>query len=138
MTQWLSRFTFGPADDLEVWLPRLPVGLWQHAVPTVGTARKTATGLPGVTFGNRQHHLVVPVRFYEDELPVVRRLIEWGQMKATFLWWPDRNVPGSDELTVILAAPRVGELVTPEPDGSYPRVSFVNLTFRQFVAGGES
>lgn len=138
MTQWLSRFTFGPADDLEVWLPRLAVGLWQHAVPTVGTARKTGTGLPGVTFGQRQQQLVVPVRFFEDELPVVRRLIEWGQTKATFLWWPDRGVVGSDELTVILAAPRVSEVVKPEPDGTYPRVSVIHLTFRQLVAGVES
>lgn len=137
MTQWLSRFTFGPDDDLEVWLPRLPLGLWQHAVPTVGTVRKTGTGLPGVTFGQRQQQLVVPVRFFEDELPVVRRLIEWGQTKAPFLWWPDRNVPGSDELTVILSAPRVGDLVSPEP-AAFPRVSFVNLTFRQLVAGSES
>lgn len=136
MTQWLSRFTFG--EGPEVWLPRLPVGLWQHSVPTVGVRRKTATGLPGVTFGQRQHQLVVPVRFYEDEAPVVRRLIEWGQSKATFLWWPDRSVIGSEELTVILAAPRVADLVTFEPDGQYPRVSVVNLTFRQLVAGGES
>lgn len=138
MTQWLSRFTFGPADDLEVWLPRLAVGLWQNAVPTVGVSRRTATGLPGATLSQRQQQLVVPVRFYEDEAPVVRRLIEWGQSKASFLWWPDRNVFGSDELTVILSAPRLSDVVSPEPDGQLPRVSLVSLTFRQLVAGGES
>lgn len=138
MTEWLSQFTFGPDDDLEVWLPRLPVGLWQHTVPTVGIARKTGTGLPGVTFNQRQQQLVVPVRFFEDEAPAVRRMIEWGQTKAPFLWWPDRNALGSEEFTVILAAPRVADLVTFEPDGTYPRVSVVNLTFRQIIPGGES
>lgn len=136
--QWLPRFTFGPADDLEVWEPQLPVGLWQHSVPTVGTTRKTGTGLPGSTFGQRQQQLVVPVRFFEEEQPQFRRLIEWGQTKAPFLWLPDRNVVGLEELTVILSAPRVGDLVTPEPDGEYPRLLSVNLTFRQLVAGGES
>lgn len=134
--QWLPRFTFGPADDLEVFEPALPVALWQHSVPTVGITRKTATGLPGVTFRQRQQLIVVPVRYYETEWPAMRRLIEWGQTKAPFLWLPDRD--GSSELTVILSAPRVADAITPEPDGEYLRVSVLRLTFRQLVTGNES
>lgn len=139
MLQWQSRFTFGPADDLEVWEPLLPVGLWQHSVPTVGVTRKTGTGVPGVTFGQRQQLLVVPVLFYESEWPQMRRLIEWGQTKAPFLWLPDLALPLLiPEATVILSAPRVADAITPEPHGEYPRVSSVRLTLRQLAAGEDS
>jgi len=132
--QWQSRFTFGPAEALEVLELDLPVGLWQHSSPTVGTARKTATGVPGVTFQSRQQILVVPVRYTENEAPAVRRLIEWGQTKAPFLWLPDvADTTQLPELTVILASPRVGEVVAPEPDGEYPRVSVVRLGLRQWI-----
>lgn len=138
MLRWSSRFTFGPAEALEVFEPALPVGLWQNSVPTIGTARKTGTGLPGVTFGQRQQLLIVPVRYYETEWPAVRRLIEWGQTKAPFLWLPDRGALEIPEVEVILSAPRVADAISPEPDGRYPRVSVLRLTLRQLVAGEES
>lgn len=133
MIRWLPRFTFG----VTVWEPGLPLGQWNHSMPTKGIGRVTATGIPGVTFQNRQQLLIVPVRFYEAELSDFRALLEWGQSKAPFLWLPD--VTQSDlETQVILAAPRVGEIVTPEPDGAYPRVLVQSLTFRQLVLGEES
>lgn len=139
MTQWQSRFTFGPAGELEVWEPLLPVGLWQHSVPTIGTTRKTATSVPGVTFGQRQQLLVLPVRYYETEWGPMRRLIEWGQTKAPFLWLPDIATPLLvPEVEVILSAPRVADAITPEPDGEYLRVSVLRLTLRQLGAGSES
>lgn len=141
MLRWIPTFIFGPAEDLETLALSLPVALWQHSVPTIGVTRKTATGLPGVTFKNRQQMITVPIRFTESEWPAVQRLIEWGQTKAPFIWIPDSDPLGADQLpsaTVILAAPRIADVVSPEPDGEYPRVMSVPLTFRQIVNGGES
>lgn len=131
--QWQSRFVFGPADALETLELELPIGLWQHSTPTVGISRKTATGVPGVTFQSRQQILIVPVRYTENEAPAVRRLIEWGQTKAPFLWTPDvADFSQLLETLVILASPRVGETVVPDQDGEYPRVSVVRLGLRQW------
>lgn len=141
MLRWIPTFIFGPAEALETLALSLPVALWQHSVPTIGVTRKTATGLPGVTFKNRQHMITVPIRFTEAEWPAVQRLIEWGQTKAPFTWIPDSDPLGMDQLpsaTVVLAAPRISDVVSPEPDGEYPRVMSVPLTFRQIVSGDES
>lgn len=137
--QWQSRFTFGPDDALEIFEPDLPVALWQHSSPTVGISRKTATGVPGVTFGSRQQLLIVPVRYTENEAGIMRRLIEWGQTKAPFLWLPDvSDLTQLVEMRVLLATPRVGETVVPDQDGEYPRVSVVRLGLRQWNPGSES
>jgi hypothetical protein len=138
MMRWTPTFIFGPAASLETLTLRLPVGLWLHGGPSKGIARATATGVPGVTFTNRKRTLTVPVRFFEDEWPAVRRLIEWGQTKATFIWIPESNPYAQDQIAqavVTLDAPRVGDVVSPIPDASYPRVSSIDLTFRQIVTG---
>lgn len=139
--RWTPTFIFGPADDLETWNARLPVGLWLHGGPSTGVARATGTGIPGVSIINRKRTLVVPVRYFEDEWPPVRRLIEWGQSKASFIWIPESDPYAQDQIvqaTVYLDAPRVGDIVSPTPDASYPRVSTIALTFRQIVTGSES
>jgi hypothetical protein len=127
MMRWTPTFIFGPAASLETLTLRLPVGLWLHGGPSKGIARATATGVPGVTFTNRKRTLTVPVR-----------LIEWGQTKATFIWIPESNPYAQDQIAqavVTLDAPRVGDVVSPIPDASYPRVSSIDLTFRQIVTG---
>lgn len=139
--RWTPTFIFGPDDDLETWEAQLPVGLWGHNVPTVGTRRKTATAIPGASLLHRQQLLTVPVRFFEDELPVMRRLLEWGQTKAPFIWVPESNPLAQDQIveaSVILVSPKVGEVVTPQRDGQYPRALVLPLTFRQLVLGTDS
>lgn len=139
--RWVPTFIFGPADSLETLALTLPVGLWRHGGPSVGTARITGTGIPAVSIINRKRTLTVPVRFYEQEWPAVRRLIEWGQTKAPFIWIPESDPYSQDQIvqaTVRLDAPRVADIVTPIPDASYPRVSSIALTFRQIVLGTES
>lgn len=141
LLRWTPTFIFGPEGDLETLELSLPVALWQHSAPSIGITRRTATGVPGVTFKNRQHHITVPIRFTEAEWPAVQRLIEWGQTKAPFLWIPDSDPFSADQLpeaTVILAAPRIADVVSPEPDGEYPRVMSIPLTFRQINIGSES
>lgn len=141
MLRWTPTFIFGPADALETWTARLPVGLWLHGGPSTGISRATATGIPGVSIINRKRTLTVPIRFYEDEWPLVRRLVEWGQSKASFLWIPESNPEWQDQIvsaTVYLDAPGVTDIVTPIPDAAYPRVSSLALTLRQIVIGTES
>lgn len=139
--RWVPTFIFGPADALETLVLTLPVALWTHGGSSMGTRRATATGLPGVSFIHRKRTLVVPIRFYEEEWPAVRRLVEWGQTKAPFIWIPESDFYAQDQVvqtTVYLDAPRVGDVVSPVPDAGYPRVSSLALTFRQIVNGGES
>lgn len=139
--RWVPTFIFGPGDALETLALTLPVGLWQHGGPSMGTARRTGTGIPGVSIINRKRILTVPIRFYEEEWPAVRRLIEWGQGKRPFIWIPESDPFAQDQIvqaTVYLDAPRVVDLVSPIPDANYPRVSSIALTFRQIVTGGES
>lgn len=128
--RWVPRFIFGPEGDQETLDLTLPVALWQHGGPSMGTARATATGIPAVSIINRKRTLVVPVRFYEAEWPGVRRLVEWGQTKAPFIWIPEPDYP---EKTVYLDAPGVNDLVVPTTDANYPRVSSLALTFRQIA-----
>lgn len=137
--RWTPTFMFGPAGDVETLALRLPVGLWRHSGPTKGIARATATGLPGVTFTHRKRVLIVPVRFYEDEWPAVRRLVEWGQGKNPFTWIPETD-PYSNvgAATVYLESPKIIEVVQPTPDPQFPRVSSIVLSFRQIVIGPES
>lgn len=138
MMRWTPTFIFGPAGDEETLALSLPVGLWLHSGPSNGVARITGTGVPGVTFTNRKRTLLVPVRFYEHEWTAVRRLVKWGQTKASFIWIPESNIYAQDQIvsaTVTLDAPRVGGVVTPEPDPQYPRVLTLDLTFRQIVLG---
>lgn len=139
--RWTPTFVFGPAESLETLTLSLPVALWLHAGPSMGVARRTATGIPAVSIINRKRTLTVPIRFNEEEWPAVRRLIEWGQTKAPFIWIPDSDPFAQDQLvsaTVYLDAPRVGDVIEPEPDSRYPRVSSIALTFRQIVIGSES
>lgn len=139
--RWTPTFMFGPAGDVETLALRLPVALWQHGGPSMGISRTTATGLPGITFTNRKRTLIVPVRFFEDEWPAVRRLIEWGMSKNPFIWIPESDPYAQDQIaaaTVYLDTPRAAELVTPIPNGNYPRVSTIALGFRQIIIGSES
>lgn len=139
--RWTPTFVFGPADALETWNARLPVGLWLHGGPSTGIARATGTGIPGVSMISRKRTLTVPVRFYEDEWPAVRRLIEWGMTKAPFTWFPESEFYAQDQLVsavVYLDSPRVADIVSPLPDPSYPRVSTIALTLRQIAEGTES
>lgn len=136
MMRWTPTFIFGPAGDEETLQLRLPVGLWIHGGPSKGIARKTSTGVPGITFTNRKRTLTVPVRFYESEWPAIRRLVEWGQTKAPFTWIPESNIYAQDQIVstvVTLDSPRVGDVLSPEPDSGYPRVLILDLTFRQLV-----
>lgn len=137
--RWTPTFMFGPAGDIETLALRLPVGLWRHSGPTKGIARATATGLPGITFTHRKRVLIVPVRFYEDEWPAVRRLVEWGQGKNPFTWIPETD-PYSPvgAMTVYLESPKIIEVVSPTPDPQFPRVASIVMSFRQIVIGAES
>ncbi len=138
LMRWTPTFIFGPAGDEETLTLRLPVGLWQHGGQSKGVARIAGTGVPAVTFTNRKRILTVPVRLYEDEWPAVRRLVAWGQTKATFIWIPESNPHAQDQIVqavVTLDAPRVGDIVSPEPDAGYPRALSLPLTFRQIVVG---
>lgn len=139
--RWTPTFMFGPAGDIEILTLRLPVGLWRHSGPTKGIWRATATGIPDVTFTHRKRVLLVPVRFYEDEWPAVRRLVEWGQGKNPFTWIPESDPLAQDQIgavTVYLESPKIVEVVSPVPDATYPRVSSIVLGFRQIIIGSES
>lgn len=139
--RWTPTFIFGPADALETWQASLPVALWQHGGDSRGQARITATGIPDVSIINRKRTLVVPVRFYEEEWPIVRRLVEWGMTKSPFIWIPESDFYAQDQIvqaTVYLDSPRVADVVSPIPDANYPRVSSLALTLRQIVTGNES
>jgi hypothetical protein len=137
--RWTPTFMFGPAGDVETLALRLPVGLWRHGGPTKGIWRATATGIPGVTFTNRKRVLIVPVRFYEDEWPAVRRLVEWGQGKNPFVWIPESDpYSTAGAATVYLESPKIIEVVQPTPDPQFPRVSSIVMSFRQIVIGAES
>lgn len=117
----------------------LPVALWRHRSTSEGIRRVTGTGFPGTTTSRRSELIVVPIRCTETEWPDVRRLIEWGQTKAPFLWYPESDPLAEDQLVnavVTMVAPRVADPITPEPDPGYPRVLVINLTFRQIQAGG--
>lgn len=133
--RWVPTFLYGVALDQQLVL-RLGVGLWSNAVPSDGGARYTAVGTPGNWILWQKHLLTVPLRFYEEEWPGVRALIEWGQSKASFLWIPETNqelmyVGQPTEFLVTLEAPRVTDVVAPVPDGAYPRLLGLNITLRQ-------
>lgn len=139
--RWVPTFVFGPADALETLVLTLPVALWQHGAPSMGVHRMTATGIPDVSIIHRKQTLTVPIRFYEEEWPAVRRLVEWGMTKSPFLWIPESDPLAQDQIvsaTVYLDSPRVADVVSPTPDANYPRVSSLALTFRQIVSGNES
>lgn len=141
MTRWIPKFIYGPADALVTLEFTLPVGVWLHSSKSGGVLRWTATGSPGATVQLRKQCLTMPLRFTEDEWPAVRALLEWGQTKAPFVWYPDSDPLNQDQMVstiVVLEAPKVADPLAPQPDGKYPRMLSLSVTFRQIEEGTDS
>ena len=141
MTRWVPTFIYGPVDALVTLAFSLPVGVWLHSSRSGGVIRWTATGVPGPTVQLRKQCLTVPLRFTEAEWPAVRALIEWGQTKAPFTWYPESSSLDQDQMVstqVVLEAPKVGDPIMPQPDSNYPRMLSLSVTFRQIEVGNDS
>lgn len=130
---WRPSFAHG-LGTLEL---SLPVGLWRHAVSSVGSRRHAAAGTPAASRTKRRDVLMVPLRFYEAEWPDVLEMLAWGQTKAPMTWTLSADEESGElaSAEVWLDSPRVGDTYAPEPDPDYPRVLVLEVALRRI--GGE-
>ncbi len=133
MIRWTPRFLWvddtGPNDEtLE-----LPVGLWRHSFPVIGGDIESDAGVPASYIVRREYCLAVPVRYLENEWPILRAIIAAGQGGAPIVWIPDVEEGTSYE--VYLESPAIGDDVTPVIDGEYPAALALTLTFRRVDDG---
>lgn len=132
MIRWTPRFLWD--DDLvNDETLELPVGQWRHQPKAIGGDIESDAGYPASFVVRRDHCLYVPVRFFEDEWPTLRRLIAHGQGGGVIYWYPDVDEVTSYE--VYLEAPALGDPVEPLPDGEYPAALSLVLTFRKASGG---
>lgn len=113
--RWRPRFVF---DDQDFTL-ELPVAPWELEENVVGGSAESAARIVAAFTVRRDYALIIPLRFYEAEWPLIRRLIEYGQTGAPLAWYP-----AFDEVTsyeIYLDSPEVGREYETPPDGTYPR-----------------
>jgi len=117
--RWIPRFVFGE-EDLQL---TYPVTRWSPGARTVGSVRKSGTGTPGPVLRLRKDVLSLTLRFLDTEWDSVRSLIDYGQFFRVIDWYPGDDIAFMDPLTpiqVYLDAPRVGDGIRPQRDGSLP------------------
>jgi hypothetical protein len=120
--RWTPRLVW-EENDVQM---ALPVGVWDYTFPTVGGEIQSDAGFPASYTVRKDRCLSVPFRFYEEEWPTIRALVEYAQQSdAPFLWYPDGDE--DDYFEVYLEAPALGDDVKPLPDGDYPAVLFLPL-----------
>lgn len=125
---WRPRFTIASAAiDFS---PMYPTGPFAEPIDTAGGTLESGGGVPASFVVRRDHWLSVPVRIDETEVGAFFDFLRAAQTGAPIVWTPDVDNPGTT-LAVILAAPSASEDVTLEPDGVYPLMSTVTLTFRK-------
>lgn len=129
MIRWTPRFLWvdenGPNDETL----SLPVGLWRHSFPVIGGDIESDAGHPASYIVRREYCLAVPVRYFEEEWPILRAIIAAGQSGEPIVWIPDVEEGTSYE--VYLEAPAIGDDVTPVIDGEYPAALALTLTLRR-------
>lgn len=133
MIQWTPRFFWDDGIINDETLA-LPVGRWHHQPKAIGGDIESDAGFPASFVVRRDHCLYVPVRFFEDEWPTLRRMIEHGQAEGQIAWYPDA-ADLSKVYTVYLESPALGDPVEPVIDGEYPAALSLILVFRR-VNGG--
>lgn len=116
----------GEAVDLALMLP---VGLWNHRLKQTGGDIESDAAFPASFIVRRDYQLAIPLRFYESEWPEVRALIEYAQTGGVFTWFPD--LESEDSFDVYFDAPKIGEDIDPQTDGSYPRAMSLTIVVRR-------
>lgn len=110
------RFVFGTED----FTLELPVAPWDFEENTIGGSAESGAKVITAFTVRRDLTLIIPLRFYESEWPLVRALIEFGVTGQPIDWYPDYT----DTLTVYevyLDNPAAGDDFEGTPDGVYPR-----------------
>lgn len=130
MIRWTPRFLWTDDDGAHDETLELPVGLWRHSFPVVGGDIESDAGVPASYVVRREYCLAVPVRYLEEEWPIIRALIAHGQNEGQILWIPDAEIPGTS-YNVYLESPAIGDDVRPVIDAEFPAALSVILTFRK-------
>jgi hypothetical protein len=126
--KWRPRFTIAAAAI--DFAPMYPTGAFGEPIDTAGGTLESGAGVPASFVVRRDHWLTVPVRIDETEVAAFFDLMREAQKGATIVWTPDVDDPGTT-YAVKLASPSAAEEITLEPDGAYPLMSTVALTFRR-------
>lgn len=109
------RFVF----DTEDFTLELPVGPWDFEENTIGGSAESGAKVIAAFTVRRDLALIIPLRFYESEWPLVRALIEFGVTGQPIVWYPDAEEPTNYE--IYLDNPSAGDDFEGTPDGIYPR-----------------
>lgn len=134
MIRWTPRFIWEDANGVNDETLTLPVGLWRHSFPVIGGDIESDAGHPASYIVAREYCLAVPVRYLEDEWPILRAMIAHGQQEGRIVWVPDAEDEGTS-YDVYLEAPAIGDDVTPVIDAEYPAALALTLTFRRANGG---
>lgn len=125
--RWRPRFVYGAAG---VTLLSLPVRPWDFLENIVGGEAESGGNALAAFVIRRDQQLSVPLRFYENEWPAVRTLIEYGQTGQPLQWYP-----AADETDIVfdvyLDGPEVGSQYDSRPDPEYPRAVSLTLVLRR-------
>lgn len=123
---WLPRFVYAATDTTL----SLPVRPWDFLENVVGGEAEAASNVRAAFVVRRDQQLALPLRFFEEEWPLVRALIEYGQTGLPIEWFPDAS-DTAVSFDIYLDAPEVGDQFTAEPDGEYPQALYLTLVVRQ-------
>jgi hypothetical protein len=120
-----SRFTYSTAGD---WTTGASARPWRREMPTVGGARKSATGVPASQVVYEGHVLLLTLRLRESEWPMLVAMVRWGQSSGVIRWYPDAAAGVFYE--VYLEAPLAGQPLKDEAD-EYPGYVQVQIAIRR-------
>lgn len=126
--KWIPRFLWDDGSPRDETLS-LPIGLFRRSNPIEGGDIESDAGHPASYVVRRTYCVTIPIRYYEEEWPIVRSLIEHGQGGGEIMWFPDESQP--EFFVVYLESPALGEEVRPAPDGEYPQTLSILLTLRK-------
>lgn len=124
--RWRPRFVYS-ATDITLSLPVRP---WDFLEHIVGGDVESGGNVKAAFVVRRDQQLALPLRFFEEEWPLVNALIEYGQTGLPITWYPAADETDIS-FEVYLDAPEVGDQYNAEPDGEYPRAVYLTLVIRR-------
>lgn len=126
--RWVPTFAYNDGAAVDVAF-LLPIGQWLHRMPVVGGDIESDAAFPAAFVVRRDYQLAIPIRIYEEEWAAFRALVEYGQTGGVITWFPDLD--SEDSIDVYLDSPKLGEELSPEPDGNYPRALNQTIVIRR-------
>lgn len=129
--RWRPRFVF----DTEDFTLELPVAPWDFEENTIGGSAESGAKVIAAFTVRRDLALILPLRFYESEWPLVRALIEYGITGQPITWYP-AGAEGTN-FEVYLDNPSAGDSYEGTPDGTYPRALSLGIAVSRRGDGGD-